>query len=194
MDLRSLFFAEPDVFNQPQMQSLMRAVVWDAAAGMVVAKPETVRLPVVEEYLSRWLDVWSEQKAEPSTDTHPPYLALRQRLSDEATGRLDGSKIAKLFGLSTQEMGKLCGVTKQSFHKNPTSKGMQEKLEPLVKAARGVLWCGGDEGRFRTWLNAPNADFPEVEGRQLTPLDLIRMGHAQVIADKVQNLLTGHPS
>ena len=91
-------------------------------------------------------------------------------------------------------MGTICGVSKQSIHANPTSKGIQEKLEPLVKAARGVLWCGGDEAKFKTWLNQPNPDFPEYEGRQLSPLDLIRMGHAQVIADKVQNLLTGHPS
>ena len=125
---------------------------------------------------------------------HPPYLALRFRLSDETTGRLDGSKIAKLFGLSTAEMGTICGVTKQSFHANSTSKGIQEKLEPLAKAARGVLWCGGDEAKFKMWLNQPNPDFPEYQNKQLTPLDMIRMGHAQIIADKVQNLLTGHPA
>ena len=189
-----LAYAKPKVFNQPRLQHLVQSVGSATRFGMVVEDdPEKITLSKLESQLKEWLAVWHLGK-ESGRESHPPYLALRHRLSDETTGRLDGGKIAKLFGMSTAEMGNVCGVSKQSFHANPTSKGIQEKLEPLAKSARGVLWCGGDESKFKTWLNQPNPDFPEFDGKPMSPLDLIRMGHAQVIADKVQNLLTGHPS
>ena len=193
-DASVLAFTKANVFNQPHLQTLVQSVGRVTRFGMVVEdKPGKITLSKLEAALNDWLPVWSREiNSEPKE--HPPYLAIRHRLSDETSGRLDAGKIAKLFGLSMAEMGALCGVSKQSVHANPTSKGIQEKLEPLVKAARGVLWCGGDESKFKTWLNQPNPDFPEYEGRQLSPIDLIRMGHAQVIADKVQNLLTGHPA
>ena len=189
-----LAFTKAKVFNQPRLQNLVQSMLRTTRFGMVVEdEPEKITLSRLEATLKEWIPVWSREWSREDHE-HSPYLAIRQRLSDSVTGRLDGGKIGKLFGLSTAEMGTICGVSKQSIHANPTSKGIQEKLEPLVKAARGVLWCGGDEAKFKTWLNQPNPDFPEYEGRQLSPLDLIRMGHAQVIADKVQNLLTGHPS
>ncbi|MBN8422698.1 MAG: hypothetical protein J0L73_27560 [Verrucomicrobia bacterium] len=182
------------VFNQPRLQNLIQAMGPTTRFGMVVEdEPDKITLAKVEATLKEWIPVWSRVFHSKDKD-HSPYLAIRHRLSDETNGRLDAGKIARLFGLSMAEMGTLCGVSKQSVHANPTSKGIQEKLEPLVKAARGVLWCGGDESKFKTWLNQPNPDFPEYEGRQLSPIDLIRMGHAQVIADKVQNLLTGNPA
>lgn len=182
------------VFNQPRLQNLVQSMVHPTRFGMVVEdEPKKITLSKVEAALKEWIPVWSREFHRKDKD-HSPYLSIRHRLSDKTSGRLDAGKIARLFGLSMAEMGTLCGVSKQSVHANPTSKGIQEKLEPLVKAARGVLWCGGDESKFKSWLNQPNPDFPEYEGRQLSPLDLIRMGHAQVIADKVQNLLTGHPA
>lgn len=193
-DSHMLAVTNAKVFNQPRVQNLIQSMGRTTRFGMVVEdEPEKITLAKVEATLKEWLPVWSLEFHRKDKD-HSPYLAIRHRFSDEACGRLDAGKIAKLFGLSMAEMGTLCGVSKQSIHANPTSKGIQEKLEPLVKAARGVLWCGGDESKFKTWLNQPNPDFPEYEGRQLSPLDLIRMGHAQVIADKVQSLLTGHPA
>jgi hypothetical protein len=193
-DVHVLAFTKAKALNQPRLQNLIQSMGRAMRFGMVVEDaPEKITLSKVEAALKEWIPVWSREMNRKDKD-HPPYLAIRHRLSDEASGRLDGDKIAKLFGLSMAEMGAICGVSKQSIHANPTSKGIQEKLEPLVKAARGVLWCGGDESKFKTWLNQPNQDFPEYEGRQLAPLDLIRMGHAQVVADKVQNLLTGHPA
>jgi hypothetical protein len=189
-----LAYTKPRVFNQPHLQNLVQSVGRATRFGMVVEdEPKNITLTKLETHLKKWLAVWHQGK-ESRQKSHPPYLALRHRLSDETTGRLDGGKIAKLFSLSMAEMGTICGVSKQSFHANATSKGIQEKLEPLAKAAWGVLWCGGDESKFKTWLNQPNPDFPEYKGKQLSPLDMIRMGHAQVIADKVQNLLTGHPA
>ncbi len=189
-----LAFTTAKMFNEPRWQNLVQSVGRGTRVGLVVDEElEKMTLAKLEASLRKWLPVWKAD-ADAENHGHPPYLALRQRLSDEKSGRLDGGKIARFFGLSMAEMGAVCGVSKQSIHSHPTSKGIQEKLEPLAKAARGVLWCGGDESKFKAWLNQPNPDFPEYEGRQLSPLDLIRMGHARIIADKVQNLLTGHPS
>lgn len=188
-----LAIAEPKVVNNPRLQNMLLARERTRHMGVIVSdNPDHMTLSELEASLKEWIPMWQSNVT--AELAHGPYLAIRQRLSDETIGRLDGIKIAKLFGLSTSEMGTICGVSKQSFHANATSKGIQEKLEPLAKVARGVLWCGGDESKFKTWLNQPNFDFPEFKGKQLSPLDLIRMGHAQVIADKVQNLLTGHPA
>lgn len=191
--MSTLALTKVEVINQPRVQSLIQSMGHGARLGVVIEEePEKITLTKLEAALKKWIPVWATATEE--RESHPPFLALRQRLIDEATGRLDSSKIARLFNLSTAEMGAICGVSKQSIHANPTSKGIQEKLEPLVRAARGILWCGGDEAKFKAWLNQPNPDFPEYQGRQLSPLDMIRMGHVQVIADKVQNLLTGHPA
>lgn len=194
-DVNVLAFAKSAVFNQPRLQNVIQSLGRATRRlGVIVEdKPQNLTLSKVEARLKEWIPIWhSSAENEETQEQH--YLAFRKRLSDEKTGRLDGQKIASLLGLNTPEMGSLCGVSRQSFHANPTSKGIQPKLEVLAEVARGVLWCGNDEARFRAWLTRPNPDFPEYEGRQLSPLDLIRMGHAGVIASKVQNLLTGHPS
>lgn len=146
----------------------------------------------VESALMDWLPIW-RQAGKSERDQHPPYLEISQSLRDGTTGRIDAAKVAGLLGLTMTEMGKVCGVTKQAISKNPTSKRLQVKLQPLVEVARGLLWFGGDEGKFKVWLRTPNPDFPKFRGRQISPLDVIQKGHAQVVADKVQNLLAGHP-
>lgn len=191
-----LAFTKPKVWNQPRLQNLVQSVGRTTRFGMVVEdEPEKITLQHLEKCLKDWIPAFRiRSNSETQRNLHPPYLAIRQRLSDTASGRLNAAKIAALYGLSTAEMGKICGVSKQAIHANPTSKGIQDKLEPLAKAARGLLRFGDDEAKFKAWLNQPNEDFPIYEGRRPSPLDLIRMGHTQVIADKIQNLLTGHPS
>lgn len=192
--VNTLAFTNTKVFNQPRMQTLVQSLGRGSRVGMVVEdEPEKITLKHLEKWLRDWIPAFRSNN-ETRRNLHPPYFAIRQRLSDAVSGRLDASKIAALYGLSTAEMGKICGVSKQAIHANPTSKGIQDRLQPLAQAARGLLRFRNDEASFKAWLNQPNEDFPVYQGRRPSPLDLIKMGHAQVIADKIQNLLTGHPS
>lgn len=143
-------------------------------------------------------DTWSEAGDTntvnpPQERGHEPYLRISARLRDPATGRLDATKVGDFFGLKNTELATLCGVSKQSIGQNPTSLGIQGKLAALDVAARGLLLCRGDEAQFKVWLSSPNPDFVRLEGRHASPLELIRLGHAQVVADHVTRKLYGTP-
>jgi hypothetical protein len=108
---------------------------------------------------------------------------------------LDAREIATLLGISLTDLAtKICEVTKQNLSQNPTSAGIQEKLQPLEEVAQGLLWCGGDEAKLRAWLNRPNQDFPLLEGKVPSPMELILRRHTAIVASKIRNLLTGHPA
>ncbi len=121
-------------------------------------------------------------------------LDLSARLRDPANGRLDAKAIATLLGIPLTDLARLCGVSKQNLSQNPTSAGIQAALQTFDEIAQVLLWCGGSEAKLRAWLNRPNRDFPEVDGRKPSPLDLILRGHAELVAQKVHNLRTGQPS
>ena len=88
---------------------------------------------------------------------------------------------------------KVCGVTKQNLSQSPTSAGIQDKLADLEEIAGLLPWCGS-EAKFKAWLKRPNRDFALLDGKILSPLDLILMGRARSVANKVHHMLLGHPS
>ena len=119
---------------------------------------------------------------------------LRIRLRNPATGRLDASPIAALLGISLYDIARLCDVSTESISQNPSSSGIQAKLQLLEGVTYALRWCDGSEAKFRAWLSCPNRDFPEMNGQKLSPLDLILQGHVELVAQKVHNLRAGHPS
>jgi hypothetical protein len=121
-------------------------------------------------------------------------LELSTRLRNPTTGALDANLIADLLGISHADIARLCGVTKENLKKSPSSSGIQAKLQPLEDVAHALLWCGGSEAKFRAWLNRPNHDFSAVDGKKPSPLNLILLGHAELVAQKAYNLRTGQPS
>jgi hypothetical protein len=116
------------------------------------------------------------------------------RLRDLGTGQLDANRIADLLGISRPDIARLCGVSEQSLNQTPAGPAIQTKLQPLEDVAHALLWCGGSMAKLHAWLNRPNRDFPMVNGKRPSPLDLILSGHAELVARKVHNLRTGHPS
>jgi hypothetical protein len=139
----------------------------------------------------------SMPKRKPSTTKKPAPdpLNISKRLRDNASGRLDARKIVELFGISSAELAtKVCGLKRQAIQQNPTSAGIQEKLQSLEEVAQLLHWCGGDDAKLRAWLRRPNRDFPAMNGKPPSPMDLILEGHAAIVANKVHNLLTGHPA
>ena len=119
---------------------------------------------------------------------------LGARLRDPATGRLDAVAIAGLFGISRTEIARFCGVSKQSIDQNASSSEIQAKLQSLENVAQALHWCDGSEHKLRAWITLPNRDFPSVNGKKLSPLDLILSGHTELVVQKVRALRTGHPS
>jgi hypothetical protein len=116
------------------------------------------------------------------------------RLRDPGTGRLDANRIADLLGISRTDIARICGVSEKSLDQTPADSAIQAKLQPLEGVAYALLWCGGSMAKLHVWLNRPNRDLPMVNGKRPSPLDLILSGHAELVARKVHNLRTGHPS
>lgn len=187
----------PSVFNQPQF----RSILLENNVEVLVEEQDQFEVKQLVPWIARLIKVvphpkLSAQKtASKQTQPASDPLDIGKRLRDPVSGRLDARKIATLLGISITDLAtKVCEVTKQSLSQNPTSAGIQDKLQPLEEVAQGLLWCGGDEAKLRAWLNRPNPDFPMIKGKVPSPMDLILRGHAGIVASKLRNLLTGHPA
>jgi hypothetical protein len=191
--------ASPAIFNQPRYRDVIERI-HIPGVGVLVEDPSTFDVEQLAPWVCRILDAGKEKrKAAPEKAAVPAtaikLLDVSARLRDPASGRLDATRISNLLGISKSDLAtKVCGVSRQTLGQNPTSAGLQEKLQPLEGVAQALIWCGGDEAKLRAWLNRPNRDFPQVGGVTPSPMDLILQGHAPVVARKVGNLRTGHPA
>jgi hypothetical protein len=187
-------------FNRPDIRSLIR----DNGAEVFVEEPDKFEIEHLRPWIARLIEASKatthtqpSPAAAPAVAVPPPAdpLDISARLRDPDTGRLDARRISDLLGIKITDLAeKVCGTRKQNLSQNPTSAGIQAKLQPLEDVAQALLWCGGSEPKLRAWLNRPNRDFPEVDGKKPSPLDLILRGHAELVAQKVHNLRTGQPS
>lgn len=187
----------PKVINQPDL----RRTIINGYSDFVVAEdrdPNVGRLVKLLGDLARSLLLEQAQPEHAAAQGVPASEAaltdLSTRLRDNA-GRLDAKKLSDLLGIRMTDLAtKVCGVSKQALSQSPTSAGIQDKLQPLEDIAQLLHWCSGDEAKLRAWLKRPNRDFPQIDGKTPSPVDLILRGHAGIVARKVHNLRTGHPA
>ncbi len=104
-----------------------------------------------------------------------------------AAGRLDAGRIADALGLSVAELAGLLGRSRQAVSKTPDADSLQPQLRPFERITRLRAVLSVPE--FRSWLNLAN---PGLEGR--SPLEIVRAGRADVVANLADDLLTGAPS
>ena len=190
--------ASPSIFNHPRYRDAIEDV-HIPGVGVLVEEPSEFEVDQLGPWMVRILDVGKvrERPARVPGVTASSFepLDISVRLRDPASGRLDANRISDLLGVSKSDLAtKVCGVSRQALGQNPASAGIQEKLQPLEDVAQALIWCGGNEAKLRAWLKRPNRDFPEVDGRVPSPMDLILLGHAAVVARKVENLRTGQPA
>lgn len=103
------------------------------------------------------------------------------------SGRLSAKAIASVFGLRDSELARFLGKSRQSLFKTPDAEGLQDALGYFERVAR-LRTVMKDDANFRKWLRTSN---PALEGRR--PLDLLESGSWQIIADFVDDILTGNP-
>jgi hypothetical protein len=102
-------------------------------------------------------------------------------------GNLSARNVADLFGVSLSELAKWLGRTRQAVSKAPAADSLQNQLGYFERIARlrAVLEAPAD---FRKWLRMPNS---QLDGK--TPLEVLEEGRWQVVADLVDDMLTGSP-
>jgi hypothetical protein len=103
-------------------------------------------------------------------------------------GNLSAELIAKLYGISLSQLANWLGRTKQALSKTPDADSLQSALGYFERVARLRVVTEND-AEFRKWLRMPN----DTLGNR-TPLDLMKAGRLQDVADKVDDMLTGMPT
>jgi len=103
-------------------------------------------------------------------------------------GRLDAKLVADLFGLTLTDVAANVGISRQALSKTPDSLSVQGALNQFERIARSLLTVTGTEKGLKTWLNAPNKRFD-----QHTPLEVIKLGKAALLADWVDDARLGSP-
>lgn len=103
------------------------------------------------------------------------------------SGRLSAERIAEAFMLPLAGVAAAIGKRRQGVAKTPDASSIQESLRQFerIYQLRGQL---SEEG-FLAFLNMPN---DELDGQP--PIDLVRKGRVAVVADLVEDMLTGTPT
>lgn len=111
----------------------------------------------------------------------------RSALVSPKTGRLDAVKIADALGMSASKLARLLGKLRATVTKTPDSPALQEKLRPYERILR--LKARLPDDKLLAWLEAPNRHLDDQ-----TPRSFIEDGRAEVVADLVEDALTGQPT
>ena len=181
-------FEKPTIQVKAQQLADLLAFFFDRASDVEFAAGARQASFAMEEALAK-ISAFLEREAPP---TPPDALGqLKGALAVTAdlrapSGRLSAEKVARLFGLSTSEVAQLAGKTRQAVSKTDDADSLQPTLRPFERIAR-LRAALGDDG-FRAWLNQPLA------GLDGSPLELVRAGNAETVAELVEDLLTGSPT
>lgn len=178
--------------NWKQYEKLLGHFV-RAASIELAPSPADVR-PAFEEAFAKYLVENRAAKRVPapvpaSTDSLASVRSILDATGDlrSASGRLDATKIAEAFGISVSELAGLLERSRQTVSKTPDAESLQPLLRPYERAARlrAVLRASD----FRAWLRLANGQLGEM-----TPLEVVRSGRIDVLADLAEDLLTGAPA
>lgn len=103
------------------------------------------------------------------------------------SGRLSATAVADVFGVSQSKLAEWLGRTRQAVSKTPEAESLQKALAFYERTARLRCMVPGED--FKKWLRVPNQQLDQSK-----PLDLLAKGEGQVVADLVDDMLTGSPT
>jgi hypothetical protein len=104
-----------------------------------------------------------------------------------ANGNLSAEAIAVALGVSLSQLAGWLGRTRQALSKTPDADSLQDELAFFERVARLRAVVASDG--FLKWLRMPNPELGDAR-----PLDLLAGGERQVVADLVDDMLTGAPA
>ncbi len=192
--VRNKFLAviSPDLFNRPEVRDILHSRNME-----VYVQSRDDNIPVKE--LEPWIERMIQEEENPAVSLEHgspavQELAVSAKIRDPGSGKIDARRVSEVFGLRLTQLVDLCGVTKQALSRSPTSARVQERLAVFDELCKGIVWCGGDEEVFRTWLNRPNPDFMSCGGPSPTPMALLLRGQADLVAARLEQLLRGLPA
>jgi DNA-binding response OmpR family regulator len=103
-------------------------------------------------------------------------------------GRLDAKRVARLFGMPLAEVARILHRQASTMHKTPDAPSLQQPLALFERIAVALLPLAGSEEGFRMWMNAPS---PDLGG--LAPMELLKRGQGEIVAELLEDALVGQP-
>lgn len=115
---------------------------------------------------------------------HAPVLV------DPATGQVDKLRLAISLGLTRAEVDAIAQPPEGDAHPIPLAEDPQGRLRQAVFIARGLHeLTGGDTQQVAIWLRAPHPVLDDA-----APLELMQGSELQIVADLVDDMLSGAPA
>lgn len=188
-----VFVFDRGPISREQLMEVLGYFTADRIAEILFAHGAEQAMLVVSEVEAKRL-VLDQHKAK--RRAHPPAADPLAELADIAattqtfradSGRLSAEKLAPAFGISLAELAHLVGRSRQSVSKTPDAPSLQQGLQPFARTARLLSHLSAAD--FKAWLQTPNT---QLDG--LTPLEAIRQGEGEVVADLADDMLSGSPA
>ncbi|HEY9775077.1 MAG TPA: antitoxin Xre/MbcA/ParS toxin-binding domain-containing protein [Planktothrix sp.] len=111
-----------------------------------------------------------------------------EELRNDETGRLDAKRISEVFGIPVSTIASSLNKPRPTVDKTPDSISIQTGLLGFERIASSLLTVTGSFKGLKIWLNSPNREF---DGH--TPLDIIKLGRVEMLADWVDDARLGSP-
>ena len=135
----------------------------------------------------------AKKEKDPLPPRPSPLDTIKQVLDATADlrtrdGNLSADCVAVLYGISLSQLAKWLGKSRQAVTKTPDAESLQPALAWFERVARLRAVIKTDDA-FRKWLRT---DSDLLDGKK--PLALMATGKWQVVADLVDDMLTGAPA
>jgi len=120
----------------------------------------------------------------------PHHARPRPVLVDPATGRVDALRLAHSLGITSAEVEAIAQHPAGDAHTGSPTESNQDRLRQAATIAGGLhQLTGGDSRQVAIWLRAPHPDLDDA-----APLDLMRGSELRIVADLVDDMLSGAPT
>ena len=129
-----------------------------------------------------------EAPPQPSPLDHLQEVVKATQDLRTAGGNISAERVARLYGVSLNQLATWLGRSRQAVSKTPDADSLQPALSFFEKVARLRLALRSDAD-FRKWLRTPQDLLDKA-----SPLELMAKGERQVMADFVDDALTGAPA
>jgi hypothetical protein len=173
-------------------QRRMQAFVDEITVGLPEF-PNPERVDVIEyapELLDKLSLIESKLKLAPPRSSPLDQVKEVVQATDDlrvANGNLSATAVAMVFGIPLNQLAASLGRNRQALHKTPDADSLQDELAFFERVAR--LRAVVPNAGFQKWLRMPNSELDKKK-----PLELLATGERQVVADLVDDMLTGAPT
>jgi hypothetical protein len=178
--------------QQVRAQQRRMQVIIDEITSSLPEFPHPERVDVIEyapDLLTKLSFIESKLKIAPPRPS--PLDQVKEVLQATgglrvANGNLSAAAVADTFGIALSKLANWLGRTRQALNKTPDADSLQDELAFFERVAR--LRTVVPEDQFLKWLRMPNSALDNKK-----PLALLATGQRQIVADLVDDMLTGAP-